>query len=351
MLTQGNTRALCAINGDAAQDNSAAIRKETYPREPGIVTTPIAVLTFGDSPRLAGPSKEHVERLAETDTPLPPILVDRTSMQVIDGTHRLMAAMLNGQTTIDVEFFDGSAADAFLRAVQANVTHGFPLSQADRRVAAERIVASHPYMSDRAIAEAAGLSRVTVAAIRRSVAAVVPPQATRIGKDGRLRPLSSVAGRQKAAAVIAERPQASLREIARESGVSLATASDVRKRLERGEQPMSARAAEAAAQRGAAGPAAAEEARPVRPPAAPPDPTPVIEKLLRDPSLRLSETGRHLLRLLRDNGTGAPEWSGMVAAVPAHCVPLVLRLARLYAQRWADVARQLGERDRAEVAE
>lgn len=94
-----------------------------------ITTVLIALLVPGESPRLEGQDEEHVARLAEIDAPLPPILVDRRSMQVIDGTHRLMAAILRGRATIEVEFFDGNPADAFLHAVKANVTHGFPLSR------------------------------------------------------------------------------------------------------------------------------------------------------------------------------------------------------------------------------
>jgi hypothetical protein len=52
--------------------------------------------------------------------------------------HRLRAAVANGQEAVDVRYFDGSAADAFLRAVEANVKHGLPLSLADRRAAAQR---------------------------------------------------------------------------------------------------------------------------------------------------------------------------------------------------------------------
>jgi ParB-like chromosome segregation protein Spo0J len=57
-------------------------------------------------------------------------------MRVIDGMHRLMAASLQGRESIDVMFFHGSEIDVFLRAVQENITHGLPLSQADRRAAA-----------------------------------------------------------------------------------------------------------------------------------------------------------------------------------------------------------------------
>ena len=133
-----------------------------------VVAVPVLSLRPSDSPRLNGEDKAHIARLAETETPLPPILVDRRTMRVIDGMHRLMAASLQGRETIDVIFFDGSEADVFLRAVQENIAHGLPLSQADRRAAAERIIASHPHMSDRAIGHSAGLAAKTVAAIRKS---------------------------------------------------------------------------------------------------------------------------------------------------------------------------------------
>src|SRR5689334_7876324 len=90
-----------------------------------IVAVPLLSVRPGDSPRLAGEDKAHIARLAEMDEPLPPILVSRRTMRVIDGMHRLMAASMRGQQTIDVEFYDGSPRDAFLRAVEANVTHGF----------------------------------------------------------------------------------------------------------------------------------------------------------------------------------------------------------------------------------
>jgi allophanate hydrolase subunit 2 len=67
-----------------------------------VVTVPILSLRPGESLRLKGADKGHVARLAETESPLPPILVDRRSMRVIDGTHRLLAASLRGREMVDV---------------------------------------------------------------------------------------------------------------------------------------------------------------------------------------------------------------------------------------------------------
>ena len=178
----------------------------------GVVAVPVLSLRVADSPRLNGEDKAHVARLAETETPFPPILVDRRTMRVIDGMHRLMAASMQGRKTIDVIFFSGSEADVFLRAVQENVAHGLPLSRADRSAAVARIIASHPHMSDRAIAHSVGLAAKTVAAIRKSSGTDVPGPNARVGLDGKVRPLDSGGGRRRAAELLTEQPDASLRD-------------------------------------------------------------------------------------------------------------------------------------------
>jgi hypothetical protein len=339
---------LDAIQGDsdgAIVSSADAIIYSDYHRT-GIVTVPVSFPQPGESPRLAGEDKAHVAWLAETQTPLPPILVDRRSMRVIDGMHRLMAALSTGRETIDVEFFDGSAADAFLRAVEANVRHGLPLSQPDRHAAAARIIASHPQMSDRAIAESAGLAAKTVAAIRRRSPDGVPQLNARVGRDGKVRPLDSLEGRRRAAGLLVERPRASLREVARAAGVSPATARDVRKRLERGEEPAPPRSSAAGASDDSAKPGA--NGRPARRTVRVVQVAPaiVLDKLLRDPSLRHSEQGRWLLRLLQHNAAGAQKWPGIASALPPHCAALVGQLARQYSQMWLDLAQRMEERTR-----
>ncbi|NEE20691.1 ParB N-terminal domain-containing protein [Streptomyces sp. SID7499] len=332
-----------------------SVSEPTEIRRAKVVPVPIAALLPGESPRSQGPDQEHVTRLAEVDGPLPPILVRRSDMRVIDGTHRLLAALARGQDTIDVEYFEGSAADAFLHAVAANIAHGLPLSQADRRAAASRIIASHPHMSDRAIARASGLGAKAVASIRRRSTDALPQLNARIGRDGRVRPLSTAQGRWRAAEVMAEHPDASLREVARIAGISPATASDVRKRIQAGELPSSVRPESLKPSPGATDPPA--DGDEVRVPAQgggqqkagrtarlSPHPGAALEKLLRDPSLRLKEEGRHLLRLLQQNALA--EWSDLTDAVPPHCGELVGSLARQYAATWLQFAQHLDERER-----
>lgn len=332
----------------AATQADVAVYGEVARRE--VVTVPVLALRPGDTPRLDGEDKAHVAWLAETDAPLPPILVERRSMRVIDGMHRLLAASLKGRETIEVEFFDGSSSDAFLHAVEANITHGLPLTQADRRAAATRIIVSHQHLSDRAIGQLTGLAAKTVASIRRRSSDELPQLNARVGRDGKVRPLDSVAGRLRAAELIAERPWASLREVARAAGVSPATARDVRKRLERGEEPGSARPG-AAGRRGtgATGTVVAGTGEPAR--AGEEHVTggssaAIVQRLVRDPSLRDNQKGRGLLRLLQFNVVVVRDWSAMVDAVPPHCAVQVVHLARDYAQMWLDFAQELDKRAR-----
>jgi len=303
---------------------------------------PIGFLQAADSPRLAGENCEHARALAEVDSALPPILVHRDTMRVIDGMHRLRAAILNGHDEIGVHFFDGTDDDAFVAGVRANVTHGLPLAPADRERAATRIIKSYPQWSDRAIAEAAGLAAQTVAKIRSSSTGEASQLNARIGRDGRLRPLSSAAGRRIASRVIADRPGASLREIAKEAGISLGTARDVRERVVRGDDPVPPAQAKAEQKNETAQRGRIAQARGGGPGhGQPQDKALTLQKLQRDPSMRLTDDGRVLLRWLAGHAMHAKDWEDLQARIPAHNISLVIDLALGYAEEWKRFAEAL----------
>ncbi|MFI6093866.1 transcriptional regulator [Streptomyces sp. NPDC051218] len=308
---------------------------------PGIASVPIMQVLPGDSPRLEGEDKVHVLRLAALESPLPPILVDRQSMRVIDGIHRLMAASIKGLEVIEVEFFDGNSEDAFLKAVEANVEHGLPLTQADRTAAALRILKSHPSMSDRAIAKSTGLGARAVAELRRTSDSV-PKSNFRIGRDGKVRPLNGAQGRLRVAELIRETPEASLRQVARTAGVSPATALDVRRRLERGDEPVPSQGSPSRCDANASRKTLPDVSAVVLEPQS----TATLEKLMRDPSLRQSELGRRLLRMFRENVLGAKDMTDIVASVPSHCIELIVQLSRHNSQIWEDFAQELNRRAR-----
>lgn len=187
---------------------------------------------------------------------------------------------------------------------------------------------THLHMSDRAIARASGLSAKTIASIRgRSSDTTTRQSDVRIGRDGRVRPLSSVEGRRRAAEVILAHPTASLREVAQIAGISPATVSDVRKRLQLGQEP---------------GGVHRNGPRPA--PRVVEDPAILLNRLLRDPALRQKEAGRQLLRLLQQNAIAEQEWHHLRSAVPAHSGEMVVHLARKYAETWTGFAQALDER-------
>ncbi|MEV2235765.1 ParB N-terminal domain-containing protein [Streptomyces phaeochromogenes] len=302
---------------------------------------PISALQFGDSPRLAGQNTKYTEQLAESETPLPPILVNRWNMQVVDGVHRVLAAILRGQEMIEAVLVNVSRDDAFLLTVESNTRHGLPLSPADRRAAAARLVSSHPHMSDRAIARSSGLGARSVAAIRRSTAPETQLNA-RVGADGRVRPLDREAGRQRAAEVVARNPDASLREVARQAGISPATVSDVRRRLAAGESIGGdpGRPAVTAPQRQAERVPAPRHSQESDPRARPES---LLERLLHDPALRSGEVGRRLLHLMQVNVIGADKWFELAEAVPPHCSDLIVALAQQNADTWLEFAEALDQ--------
>ena len=298
---------------------------------------PVASLLPAHSPRQGGEDAEHTRMLASVDQQLPPIIVHRETMRVIDGSHRLGVALMRGDEMIEVRFFDGSEQEAFVLAVQTNIAHGLPLSLADRTRAAERIIASHPEWSDRAIASVTGLGARTVGNVRRrSLGGVDDEVRARTGRDGRVRPLDNAEGRLKASAIIQQRPGASLREVAREAGVSPSTVRDVRKRIERGEDPVPqmrrGRADGAAARSFGAG---AVEA---------PRLASMLQGLQSDPSLRFTESGRTLLRWILSRAIRSNERLEVTMKVPPHCTYIVADVARACADEWLRLAAELEQR-------
>ncbi|WP_426513744.1 helix-turn-helix domain-containing protein [Dactylosporangium sp. McL0621] len=293
---------------------------------------PVRSLRPADTPRQLGEDVEHTRMLARIDARFPPIIVHRPTMRVIDGMHRLGAAVLRGDELIEVRYFDGSEQEAFVLAVQSNIAHGLPLSLADRSRAAERIIAAAPGWSDRAIAAAAGLGARTVANIRRRLRIQSDSEVrARTGRDGRVRPLDGAGGRLRAAHIIRERPGASLREVAREAGVSPSTVRDVRRRLERGED-----AVPPARQR-----RNAKAGRPAVTSPDGPDLAAMLQGLQNDPALRFSDSGRQLLRWILSRAIHSEERLEVMDKVPPHCTYLIANVARSCADEWLRLADRL----------
>jgi hypothetical protein len=310
------------------------------------VSLSITSLLLDDSPRQDGENGEHVRVLAESEEQLPPIIVHGQSMRVIDGTHRIRAAVMRGEEEIEAKIYHGTDENAFLLAVRMNIAHGLPLTRADRTAAAARIIRTHPQWSNRMIATATGLSAGTVGKVRRRSTVHNAQSTTRVGKDGRVRPIDSAAGRLKAAELLAEKPIASIRAIAKEAEVSPSTVHNVRQRLRAGQEPA---LEQQRVRKSPATPRPPDICPPRQAPGGPgsaasADVATILVHLRGDPSLRFSDSGRSLLRWLDRYRVGMEGFNKIAEIVPDHCAGSVAKLARGYARIWTEVAAQLDDR-------
>jgi len=308
-------------------DDGQLWAREWLASEFTIEQVPAASLVQGDSPRLDGVSKRHTAALMLESVDLPPIIVHRPTMHVIDGAHRLAVATQRHQDTIDVRFFDGTVEEAFLIAVAANIKHGLALTPEDRKAAAARILDMYPRWSDRAIAATAGLSHHTVAVIRRSCPTGQGAQSdTRLGRDGKTRPLTTDEGRRVAAELIRADHSKSLREIAREAHVSRGTAQDVRARLKQGVDPLVATTRAVGLNVGLARAEAA------------------LKRLWNDPAARSHQKSKIMLQLLAHCLHITKEAHAACKNAPEHCLDTFAEFASALGDAWSRLAQELHTR-------
>jgi ParB-like chromosome segregation protein Spo0J len=305
---------------------------------------PVRQVSDADSPRLRGLDMDHVRLLTEIATDLPPIVVHEESQRVIDGAHRLEAARLRGDTTIRALVFQGTEQAAFVLAVEANVSHGLPLSLTDRREAAARIFKAYPQWSDRRLASVCGLSASTIAQLRQRLQGEVDSSESRVGKDGKIRPIDGGTRRLKASELFKSNPKASLRQVAAEAGVSLGTARDVKERLRHGVHPVprpirSTLAGEDAAWDGVDGELTNSEESDRSPVIDPCERGRLLETLRNDPSVRFTDSGRRLLQWLTGRrASGVDGWDEALSELEPHCDFVLAKLARSVSEEWATLA-------------
>jgi len=64
----------------------------------------------------------------------------------------------------------------------------------------------------------------------------------------------------------------------------------------------------------------------------------LVRQLTRDPSLRATETGRQLLRLLLATELENARWKEIAAVIPTHCLPIVRAVALKRSEEWQKMA-------------
>lgn len=267
-------------------------------------------LKMGFSPRLELLDEEHARTLAEADADLPPIVVQSTTLRVIDGGHRVLAAKMSGRKSIPAILFGGDDEEAFVEAVRRNISHGKPLSMKEREHAAVRLLASHPDWSDRRLADICGLSPKTLARYRQCSTADSPQLESREGRDGKRRPVDPAQRRAVIAEHLTEHPDASLRSVAKSAGSSQSTVLDVRQRLERGESPLPGQLVERTRQ----------------------------EDWRNDAALRSTSEGSEFARWFQQSAICDEQWEPYVDVLPMSRIYQLIDDARQRVKDWARFA-------------
>jgi hypothetical protein len=202
-----------------------------------------------------------------------------------------------------------------------------------------------------------GLSAKAIASLRTSATGDTQFYGKRLGRDGKRRPVIAGEGRRRAAEYLNSHPDASLRQVARETDVSLGTVHDVRDRIRRGtlhvvEEP--GRPAEQVASDSttsvAAGPASLARSLPPRRetgnaqqlvwPA-------ISAKLTSDPALRYTDGGRAFLRWMTVHSMQADEWREFIDSIPQRWLKDVCQIAASMNEEWRQFAEQLRYRQEA----
>lgn len=333
--------------------------------------------------RQAGTDAAHIKLLADaaSSAKLPPILVQKRTLRIIDGMHRIEVARLRGEANISARVIDCTDEAALVLAVKANALHGLPLSRADRISGAKRILINHPDWSDRALAGVTGLSAKTIASLRNSASDKVQLNLKRIGRDGKRRPVVAGEGRRRAAEYINAHPDASIREIARVADVSIGTVYDVREKIRRnamhaaepgqpeaqaagspvdgaGVKPGSPAPASLSSspapgsmeqcspeqRRSVVGRAGSDSIQVLTWPA-------ISAKLAGDPTLRYTDGGRAFLRWMAMHSMQGDEWREFIDAIPPRWLKEVGQVAASMKEEWQEFSQQLSALSRARFAD
>lgn len=296
------------------------------------VEMPLDSLQEGLTARFGAVDMTHVRCLVEVADRWPPILVQRSTRQVIDGVHRLYAARALGRDRLACVFFDGDAAEALIEAVRRNVKHGRPLTLRERKAAADRILRMRSFWSDRLIADTVGLSATTIGSLRQKQRLLdgAPTSQFRFGRDGKFRPHDPIELRRKIMHEIEANPTASLRAIAAATGGSPETVRSVRKEMWSRESPSIAR--EGSNEDYAAGPSNAEDSLGGDPWAS-------------DTAMQSTEAGRTFIAWFSRTDVD-DEWLSYVRELPLSRIYAVADEARRRAREWIKIADAVENRAR-----
>ncbi len=114
---------------------------------------------------------EYASDMARGDQ-FPPVTVfqDGKNVWLVDGFHRVAAALKNGDRQISAEVHKGDKRDAILFSVGVNADHGWRRTTDDKRISVKHLLAYPDWAkwSDREIGRRCDVDHKTVASIRKS---------------------------------------------------------------------------------------------------------------------------------------------------------------------------------------
>jgi len=264
--------------------------------------------------RHAGLHEAHVRYLASVYEELPPILVQRLSLRIVDGAHRLAAAELLGLDQVKVAYFSGADREAYIEGLRLNVRHGLPFTLRDRTAAAANLLSLCANWSDRRIAITCGVAPGTVGRMRATVQNGQLPR--REGIDGRLRPADPKEARRHISQVLAVMPNAKTHELVALTGSAPATVRSAR----RGPSPIwltNGQRAEPGADQGS-GPSPKEDA-----------------------AFSCDARAQAFAAWFQSHLIDESHWAGLIQAVPIGRMYTLADEARRQARCWERLAKQL----------
>jgi hypothetical protein len=140
---------------------------------------------------------------ADKSEDLPPIILIKTAEGLVlaDGFTRVEAARQASLDSVEAEIRTGTKRDAILTNIEANASHGSPLTLRERRRAVERLLADPDWSkeTDRAIGRRCGVDNKTVAKLRREKAPTTVGEARSVRRGGKTHHMKVSASKHSAA--------------------------------------------------------------------------------------------------------------------------------------------------------
>lgn len=178
---------------------------------------------------------DHVDRLVEVLDRCPPIVIS-SDRWLVDGEHRVAAARRLGVDELPAVVLPIAVApgDDLISAIEANASHGLPLTRQERRDAVAVILDVRPELSDRETARICGVARSVVVAVRNNGGRSGGSNDhvnDRLGRDGKRYGAAPPEWRALLEALVRVEPTTSVRALAERVGVSVGAAQSHRRKI------------------------------------------------------------------------------------------------------------------------